>query len=358
MAMIDITTLYESAKRHWIAIVCVTIVCAVAGFAFSFVNARGEVDAGPTYTAEATIYVNGYESNAVEDYNYEYSDDKLISDVRRIIVSNEVAGKVREKYGEDVLISSPFWKDKETDNTLYTRFIFVDASAQDAQTALDAANMAAQLALELVREYVPVSIAEQTGQAELRVAGEDAADFGTDPLDPSEEVAGGLGGRINTKLVLILTVFGLFGSFFVLACYDILSRRMRTPHDVSRIIDVPVIGILDSSSACRGRIADDVSVLLSRSDLTKACVAGFSAGDGAPIVGEVLQDAGVDVSGVVDLSKDANAASVVSRADAVVLAIRSGASSAREIATGVERLKVANVPVLGAIFAPSTRKVR
>lgn len=354
--MIDMTTLYESAKRHWIVIVCVTVVCAAAGFAFSFINANGEVDTAPTYTAEATIYVNGYESNAVEDYNYEYSDDKLISDVRRIVVSNEVAGKVREKYGEDVLVSSPFWKDKETDSTLYTRFIFVDVSARDPQTALDAADMAAQLALELVREYVPVSTAEQTGQAELRVAGEDAADFGVDPFASSEGAAGGMNGKINMKLVLILAVFGSFGSFFVLSCFDVLSRRMRTPHDVSRVIDVPVISVLESGSACRARVADDVSVLLARSGSMKTCVAGFSAGDDARAIGEILRDGGIDVNGVVDLSGDANAASMVSRADAVVLAIRSGASSSREIVAGAERLKVANVPVLGAVFLPSARK--
>ena len=57
--MFNFTTICESVKRHWIAIVLITALALVAGAGSSFVKS-GKVETAATYTAEASLYVTGY----------------------------------------------------------------------------------------------------------------------------------------------------------------------------------------------------------------------------------------------------------------------------------------------------------
>ena len=50
--MFNFTTICESVKRHWIAIVLITALALVAGAGSSFVKS-GKVETVATYTAEA-----------------------------------------------------------------------------------------------------------------------------------------------------------------------------------------------------------------------------------------------------------------------------------------------------------------
>ena len=92
--MFNFTTICESVKRHWIAIVLITALALVAGAGSSFVKS-GKVETAATYTAEASLYVTGYgyDENARQggDYNYEFNENTMMNDVRRIVVSKEVA---------------------------------------------------------------------------------------------------------------------------------------------------------------------------------------------------------------------------------------------------------------------------
>ena len=104
--MIDLTFVLESLKRRWIAIVIVTVLAAGCGVVSSASSSDSSAPVAPTYTAEATIYVDAYESSDANEYNYVVSDGYFIADARRIVVSDSVAGEVRRTLGEDVSIAT------------------------------------------------------------------------------------------------------------------------------------------------------------------------------------------------------------------------------------------------------------
>lgn len=355
--MITPKTIAESLKRHWIGIALVSIACVLAGsFLLPLLKSGGGDAEELVYTAEATLYVNGYDSAEVEDFNYQFSDDKLISDSRRIVISNEVVSKVREKYGDDVVISSPFWKDSESEDTLYTRFIFVDAAASSPEKAVEAADFAAALSLEEIKKYIPVTTAVQSGHAALKpvVSGDDsgsldsaAADFGAN-TENGQELAKKKGG-ISIKQLAISLILGFLGACCVFCGYDLLSRRMRSASDVERMLDVPVIGVIAKEEDCE-YVSDALSVLKERFDCATVFFAGFSASD-LSMKSEVFSKMGSACE--IDLSSDSRVVSCMRKADALVLVVSEGKSNSKQIESGVSKLKLADIPVLGAIFIPN-----
>lgn len=355
--MITPKTIAESLKRHWIGIALVSIACVLAGsFLLPLLRSEGGDVEDPVYTAEATLYVNGYDSAEVEDFNYQFSDDKLISDSRRIVISNEVVSKVREKYGDNVVISSPFWKDSESEDTLYTRFIFVDAAASTPEKAVEAADFAAALSLEEIKKYIPVTTAVQSGDAALKpvVSGEDsdslnssAADFGAN-TENDQELAGKKGG-ISVKQIAISLILGFVGACCAFCAYDLLSRRMRSAGDVERMLDVPVLGTITKEKDC-DYVSDALSVLKERFACATVYFVAFTASDFS-MKSEVFSKMGSACE--VDLSSDDCVISRMRKADALVLVVSEGKSNSKQIESGISKLGLADIPMLGAIFIPN-----
>ena len=57
--MFNFTTICESVRRHWIPIALIAALSLALGVGSSFMKADGELDAAPTYTAEAVLYMTG-----------------------------------------------------------------------------------------------------------------------------------------------------------------------------------------------------------------------------------------------------------------------------------------------------------
>ena len=146
---------------------------------------------------------------------------------------------------------------------------------------------------------------------------------------------------------------GLFLSVLVFAAYDILSRRFRSPHDVEKILDVPVLVTLAGRQGDNAFLAEDVRVLLEKNDLKNVAVAGFVAGDGAASVahdlGQKLGDAVIEAGSLRD---DPSCVQRLARADSVLLVLSYSAAKRADIAWAVEQMKVAGTPILGAVFRP------
>lgn len=359
--MFNFMTICESVKRHWIAIVVVTALCLGAGAALSFVR-NGEVHVASTYTAEATLYVTGYGydeaiGEAGGQYNYSYNEQYAISEVRRIILSSEVAGTVRESYGEDVMITNPSWIDKPTNSPWTLRFVFVDATANDPDTALAAANEVAERTVEVAKERLPIEDIVVHEPAVLKSGtSEAAADWGVDGFvsdaEESPAVASVVSG-ISLKNLVVFGFVGVFGSVFVFAAYDILSRRVRSARDVERLLDVPVLASVKGVSDF-GAVAESVSALAVRNNLKHVLVAGASEKDDAREAFEALKGSvSVEVSEV-SLS-DAGAVNAAMQADAVLLVLRSAASTGAQLGNALKRLGLAGTPVLGAVFIERRR---
>lgn len=262
-----------------------------------------------------------------------------------------MAGKVREEFGDDVELSSPYWFDRETEQQNYDRFVYVDASAPDAETAIEAANRAAALTLEKAKEIIPVSEITLSEEAVLKTGDlKRAADWGIDKIEnPNDPEPSGTG--ISLKVVVVFLFVGLFVSVFGFAAYDILSRKVRSERDIERLMEVPVIADF-SNEADRKALADNLRVLMHRNNFSSLYLASPSANDALEEVAKNVLQSGFISKGTIVLSESSDAASQLSQTDSVVLVVKEAAAKGAEIDHALKCLAVSGTPVLGAVFIP------
>ena len=95
-------------------------------------------------------------------------------------------------------------------------------------------------------------------------------------------------------------------------------------------------------------LAEDVRVLMKRSGLSSLAVVGATEADGAGNVAAMLE--GVQVSGAFDLSKDTKGVSTIAESDAILLSVKEGAASGKQLENALKQMKISGTPVLGAVF--------
>ncbi len=114
----------------------------------------------------------------------EFNENTMMNDVRRIIVSKEVAAQIREEYGEDITITTPDWKDTATKTSWTTRFCFIDVTAEDPDLALKVADEVANKVCDIAKETVPLSQVEVFDSAALKATdNSNANEWGTADLE-------------------------------------------------------------------------------------------------------------------------------------------------------------------------------
>lgn len=364
--MIDARFVAQCFMRRWWLILLCTVLAAAAGGVWAEEPEVAEEPAA-TYVAEATIYVNDYKSAEVNEYNYALNETLLISDARHIVLSNSVAGEVRRKYGEGVRISTPFWVDTNTDLDYASHFIFVDAIAESEQVALDAADMAVDLAVEKMSEQIGFETVEVYEPAVLKSVVGRAADFGADGLDPSSVVKvpqfanaqkgsvedNGTGSAAKTILVSGFCAFAL--SFALVVAYYYINRRFRNASDVERILGVPLLGVADKDSisvdlkeALTPLLLDEIC---QRNDAKRVLACGLPQDNCVDEVSALLKECcSVLVLGTFRLSNAAQDRALLEDADGMVLVILQNAANARQITQMTHMLNLLQVPVAGAIF--------
>ena len=360
--MIDLRFVWQCFRRRWWLVLLCTLLAGVAGGLWAKLDATDGAQV-PPFTAEATIYMNGYDSSEMTGYNYRVDESYLVSDARRIVVSDTVAGEVRRKYGEDVVVSSPFWKNPETGATFYTHFIFVDASAESVQVAIDAANMAAELAVEQMRNQVSAETVELYEPAVLKTVAGEAADFGANSMDPADlesSVEGEESGSLS-KTVLVSAFCAFFLSFALVVAYYYFNRRFRNSHDVERILGVPLLGVVGVGSIKSdiedGIIPLAIDEICKKNDVQNALVCGIPRGTYVDKSFEALgSSCKVDVAGVFDCSSANRSRALAERSDCVILIVLQNEATPRQIDDATRVLNLLQVSVVGAIFVETDGK--
>lgn len=348
--MFNVGAVVESMRRHWIAIVVIFALALGAGAASSFLKTGSEAQeiSDKAYTAEASVYVT---LEAVDGSMISEASDRLISDARRTVISDKVAGEIRRTYGNEVSVYSPWWLDEEKNARYYSHYIFVDVSAPTQEIALAATNDAAKLAAEVMATTLPVKSVAVAEEAYLKQGdGSQAADRGVDALEEIESAAV-TSSAISVKKLVIFGFVGLFGAIFVFACVDILSRRIRSARDVERMLDLPVLGVIKGEEDYAGALAA-ADVLLNRNNLNSLAVAGICQADGAAAMAAKAADYLDKPVTCIDALSEGSAVSNLAACEAVVLVISAGAASASQIDEALRALRIADVPVAGAVFVP------
>lgn len=349
--MFNFATIMESVRRRWLIILVVTVVALAAGFGSAILKSSSQQESSgvTSYTAEAVIYFQVNENDA--SMSASYANDFLLTDARRTVLNDSVAGEVRRTYGEDIQVTTPFWMDTQKDSRYTGHYVFVDVSAPSKEIALDAANMAADLAAGEMQRTLPINRAIIVDEAYITPSSlTAAADRGSEELTVPEDIVI-YSSSISKKSLFIFGFVGLFGSIFVCACYDILSRRVRSAKDIERMTDISVLATLRSAPDF-ARAASCVDVLMKRNDLNSVVVAGICEKDDAKTVGtRIAENMARDCRKAIVLD-DPDAASRLLQADSVLLVFAAGACSGEQLDAAMRTLRVANVPVLGAVFVP------
>lgn len=352
--MFNVGTVVESIRRHAIAIIVIFALALMAGVGSSYVKtgAQAKEISEKAYTAEAVVYFTMDDADAGL---IDTESDRILSDARRTVLNDNVAGQIRRIYGSEVSISSPWWVDEEKNARYYTNYVFVDASAPTEETALAAANDAAQLAAQKMEETLPVQSAIVADAAYLKTGdGTKASDRGADELENIESAVETSSG-ISVKNLVIFGFVGLFGAIFVFACIDILSRRVRCERDIERMLDLTVLGSVKSDGDYPG-VASALDVLLSRNKVESVAVAGICQADGAADAAQKISR-NIDKTVIcVDALANANALAKIASCDAVLLVFTEGAASGSEIDQALKIVRVSDVPVAGAILISKKKR--
>lgn len=356
--MFNVETICESARRHWLPIVVIVALCVCAGVGPSIVKS-GEATLAPSYTAEVSLYVTsyGFQGDAEKDeaYNYSLNENMAVTEVRRIAISDAVAGEVRRNFGEDVSLAVPFWIDESTSANYTERFVFIDATAPDPDVALEAAQCAADLVIDRSLDVLPISDLVLSDGPYLKSSDSTkAADWGVESfvVVPEEqqilvvdEVSG-----ISIKNVVAYVFVGAVLSVFGFAAYDIFSRRVRSSRDIERLLDVPVISELTKGEGY-GCLAESLRVLSGRFEIEKLSVVGLCDKDRADLVAGVLSSyEALPELTVAALADDPAGVGLVAETDAVLLVVKCAAARGSQVEQALKLLKIADVPVLGAVY--------
>ncbi|MBR3181494.1 MAG: hypothetical protein IKF56_02470 [Eggerthellaceae bacterium] len=351
--MLDMTFVLESLRRRWWVAVLVAVVFCAAGLAGMVMQKSDAIS--PTYTAEAAFYVSYDDTKAnAGDLDVSLEEDEYLAyDARRVVLNDSVAGEVRRALGEDVVISTPAWQNDLTKVENKTRFIFVDATAGTEEKALQAADMAADLAVQRINDDFEGITAFASDAAVIRTSSGGVANFGADALtaSPITQAAS----SISVKRLIIFAGAGLIVGIACIIIVEYCRRRIRSAHDVERLLGVNVIETLDSNSATvesYRRFGGILDALAKQRDAKSICLIGWPAEETPTgIVKNLdanLQYAGI--SGWAGMSSCSNSASALAESDSAVLVMTRNEQSAHELDEFAKAVSAVGLDVLGALY--------
>ena len=347
--MIDVVFIFESLKRRWYVVLAALLLVGAFG-AVSTTRVSSEATLAPTYRAEATLYVYG----AFTIHETEGMDKLVNNDARRVVLSDSVAGETRRVFGKEVEISAPLWTDPETSKVADTRFVFIEATAPSQETALEAANYACNLAVALLQENSDFETVYVYEPAIVKTTAEGAANYGTGALEPSTATA--IASTFDLKRELVFIIAGFCLGCVLALLWDYLRRRIRSAHDIDRMLGVQVVATVGKNNKEKGfnQAAITVASLSTRKNMGTVAVCGFAEADTA-LVETLVEDInsvkqGIQAVAIGNLSDVDERLTQLVQADCAVLVTQGGAASAKNLAASVEKLRLLDTAILGAVF--------
>lgn len=214
---IDLREIFEIIrKRVWIIILLAVISVAVSGIISYFVLE-------PVYETSTTLMVSKPNN---EEAMIQYSDvllnQKLVKTYGEIIKSRNISRQVIEKLNLNItpkqliqkIIVSPV-KD--------TEIVQIKVSHTNPELAMDIANKLAEVFMKDVKRIMKVDNVQVIDKAEI-------------PFTPVKP---------RPKLNIIIAGFlGIMVGLGIVFLIEYLDNSIKTPDDISRYLDMPVIGII------------------------------------------------------------------------------------------------------------------
>ena len=351
--MLDMTFVFESLRRRWWVAVLVAILFCVIGLAGMVMQKSDAIT--PSYTAEAAFYVS-YGPSRANAGNLDVSmeeDEYLAYDARRVVLNDSVAGEVRRTLGEDIVISTPVWQNDLTKVENKTRFVFVDATADTEDKALEAADMAVDLAVQRINDDFDDINAFASDRAAIRTSSGGVANYGADALtlSPITQAVS----SISVKKLIIFAGAGLIVGIAGIIIVEYCRRRIRSAHDVERLLGVNVIETIDANSVEPDsylRCGGILDALAKQRDCKSVCLVGWPGEEFPADITKSLNDClkHASITGWAGMSSCTNDTSALSEADSTVLVVERNAQTAQELDSLVKNVSAIGLNVLGALY--------
>lgn len=202
-------------RKWWIIFICVVVFGAAA---YTWTN----YFVVPMYSANTTLYVGKNTDTVGIQSNDLYLGANLILDYREIAKSKLVAYEVINELGLNMSAGAMASMISVEQREL-TRVIQISVSYPDPQMAMDIANKVAEVFQKKVIEIMQLENVQIIDRAELPRF----------PISPNN--------RLNYLVGIIL---GLAIGVGIIFLTEFLDDTIKTPEDVQKHVDLPVIGVI------------------------------------------------------------------------------------------------------------------
>lgn len=350
--MINFSTIIAIARRHILVIIGAAVLCAGASVALDMTKPK---EASPArYMAQTSIHyvIDSIPRNQRSDGSEsDFIGRGTFYNVSRLVESSEVAGEVRRQFGDDTTVQVAYYRNPNG-SLVETDFLTLSVRAESAQTAVDAAQLAAELSCKQIEKFLRVEDVTISSEPILvnNVDPSKVVDFGITNLKPqAPSVVSGL----NKRRLFIFVFLGLFGSFMLCAARDLLSRRLYDRHDVQRLINAPVLACVSSArKESYTMAAHMLQAVLKKEQVSSMYLASLVSKENPQELKAILEECSegklaLTSSGSLD---DASALADMQQAESVVLIVRKACASGAELEQALCRLEFIGVPLAGCIF--------
>lgn len=230
MEEISIRDLIRMFLRRW----WILLLCTLAAGSAAYVLTHYYIT--PMYSAYTTLYV-GKNADQVGIQTADlYLGATLIQDYREIAKSKLVAYEVIKQLGyEKMSAGAMAGKIKVTQKT-DTRVIQISVNDPDPQKAMDITNTVAEVFKSKVVEIMQVENVQIIDKAELPLV----------PVSPN-----------NKRNVMVGIILGLAVGIGIILLIELLDNNIKSPEDVKKHADLPVIGVIPVFTTKGRRIGND-----------------------------------------------------------------------------------------------------
>ncbi len=218
MEEIDLRSLFRIMITRWWVIVICTVVCTSVSVIVSYFVLK------PVYQSSTTLYIGkNIDVNSDINYNDVLLGTQLVKDYREIAKSRLISAQVIKDMGLKNLTPEGFSNKIEVNLKNDTRVIQITAEDRDPAIAQKIANNVAEVFKQKVVVIMQVENVQTIDVAEA-------------PINPIK-----LNKRMNIAIAFVLGFMLGAGIIFLI---EYLDTTVKTPEDVKRITQLPVIGII------------------------------------------------------------------------------------------------------------------
>lgn len=203
-------------NKWWIIFLCIALF-SIAAVVYSTQFSE------PVYEANTTLYVGKNVEETGLDSTSLYIGEIVVSDYKEIAKSRLVASAVIDDLKLEGMTVNKLSKKINVEQRKDTRVIEISVTDTDPQMAMIIANKVAEVLREKIIKIMQLKNVQVI----------DTAILPTEPVSLS-----------STMILIIMSAAGLIIGFFIILLTEYFDNTIRTPEDIKKYLNLPVIGTI------------------------------------------------------------------------------------------------------------------